>query len=143
VRTRLVQANASGRLQALIREDPELGERKRKLDQVKPFHLRGGMPSPTGAESAGLTGRRHRHTYRYCQVPGHFDKDCETLHYLCSMECKGRCIVSLAHKHRAHDLPHTCPYGGYMIKRSKYYLGLEEEQVVMDYIPADRENADD
>jgi hypothetical protein len=30
-----------------------------------------------------------------------------------------------------------------MIKRSKYYLGPEEEQVVMDYVPADSEDADD
>jgi hypothetical protein len=39
VRTRLIHANASGHLRALIREDPELGERKRKHDQVKPYRL--------------------------------------------------------------------------------------------------------
>jgi hypothetical protein len=39
VRTRLVRANASGRLQALIREDPELSEQKCKLNQVKPYRL--------------------------------------------------------------------------------------------------------
>jgi hypothetical protein len=143
VRTHLVRANASGRLRALIKEDPELGERKRKHEQVKPYHLRGGTPSPTGTESAGLAGRRRRHTCHYCQVPGHFDKDCETPHYLCSTERKGRYIVGLAHKHREHDLPRTCPYGGCTVKRSKYYLGLEEEQVVMDYVRADGEDADD
>jgi hypothetical protein len=143
VRTRLIQANASGHLQALIREDPELGEQKHELDQVKPYCLREGVPSPTGTEPAGLTGRCCHHTCHYYQVPGHFDKDCETLHYLCTTEQKGRCIVGLAHKHRAHDLPCTCPYGGCTIKRSKYYLGPEEEQVVMDYVPTDRENADD
>jgi hypothetical protein len=143
VRTRLVRANASGCLWALIREDPELSEQKRKLDQAKPYRLRGGAPSPTGAKPAGLAGHRHRHTCRYCQVPGHFNKDCKTPHYLCSTEQKGRCVVRLAHKHRAHDLPRTCPYVGCTVKRSKYYLGPEEEQVVMDYIPVDGENADD
>jgi hypothetical protein len=143
VRTRLIRANASGRLRALIREDPELGERKREHEQVKPYRLRGGAPSPTGTESPGLAGRRRRHTCRYCQVPGHFDKDCETPHYLCTTERKGRCVVGLAHKHREHDLPRTCPYGGCTIKRSKYYLGPEEEQVVMDYVRADGEDADD
>jgi hypothetical protein len=39
VRARLIRANTSGHLRALIWEDPELGERKCKLDQVKPFHL--------------------------------------------------------------------------------------------------------
>jgi hypothetical protein len=143
VRTRLIRANASGCLWALIREDPELGKQKRKLDQVKPYHLRGGVPSPTGTESAGLAGHRCCHTCHYCQVPGHFDKDCETPHYLCTMERKGRCVMGLTHKHHAHDLPRTCPYGGCTVKKSKYYLGLEEEQAVMDYVPVDGENADD
>jgi hypothetical protein len=39
VRTRLIQANTSGRLRALIREDPELGKRKREHDQVKLYCL--------------------------------------------------------------------------------------------------------
>jgi hypothetical protein len=143
VRTCLIWANTSGCLWALIREDPELSEWKHKLDQAKPYHLQGGTPSPTGAKPAGLASRRHCHTCRYCQVPGHFDKDCETPHYLCSMEQKGRCVVGLTHKHHAHDLPCTCPYAGCTVKRSKYYLGPEEEQVVMDYIPVDGENADD
>jgi hypothetical protein len=59
------------------------------------------------------------------------------------MEQKGRCVVGLTHKHCECDLPHTCPYGGCTIKRSKYYLGPEEEQVEMDYVPADGENADE
>jgi hypothetical protein len=143
VRTHLVWANASGHLQALIREDPELGKRKCELNQVKPFHLQRGTPSPMGAEPAGLTGRHCCHTCHYCQVLGHFNKDCETLHYLCSTECKGRCVVGLTHKYRAHNLPHTCPYGGCIVKRSKYHLGPEEEQVVMDYVPTDGENAND
>jgi hypothetical protein len=138
-----VRANASGRLRALIREDPELGERKREHNQAKPYRLRGGAPSPTSTESAGLAGHRRRHTCRYCQVPGHFDKDCKTPHYLCTTERKGKCVVGLAHKHREHDLPCTCPYGGCTIKRSKYYLGPEEEQAVMDYVRADGEDADD
>jgi hypothetical protein len=141
VRTCLIQVNTHGRLQALIREDPELGKCKRKLEQMGPFCLKGGVPSPT--KSAGLTSHRHCHTCHYCQVPGHFDKDCETLHYLCTTEHKGRCVVSLAHKHCTHDLPRTCPYGGCTIKRSKYFLGPEEEQITMDYVPADGENADD
>jgi hypothetical protein len=124
-------------------EDPELGEWKRELDQVKPYRLQGGASSPTGAEPAGLTGHHCRHTCRYCQVLGHFDKDCEMPHYLCTTEQKGRCVIGLTHKHCAHDLPRTCPYGGCTIKRSKYYLGPEEEQVVMDYVPTDGENADD
>jgi hypothetical protein len=143
VRTCLIQANASGRLWALIREDPELGERKREHDQVKPYCLRGGVSSPKNTEATGLAGRCHCHTCRYCQVPGHFDKDCETPHYLCSTEQKGRCIIGLAHKHREHDLPRTCPYGGCTVKRSKYYLGPEEEQVIMDYVHADGEDAND
>jgi hypothetical protein len=52
-------------------------------------------------------------------------------------------VVGLAHKYRKYDLPRTCPYGGCTIKRSKYYLGLEEEQVAMDYVRADGEDADD
>jgi hypothetical protein len=143
VRTRLVRANASGCLRALIREDPELGEQKCEHEQVRPYRHQGGAPSPTGVESAGLAGRHRHHTCRYCQVPGHFDKDCETLHYLCSTEWKGRCVVGLAHKHHEHDLPCTCPYGGCTVKRSKYYLGPEEEQAVMDYVCADGEGADD
>jgi hypothetical protein len=138
-----VRANASGHLRALIREDPELGERKREHDQAKPYRLRGGAPSPTGTESAGLAGRRRHHTCRYCQVPGHFNKDCETAHYLCTTERKGRCVIGLTHKHREYDLPRTCPYGGCTVKRSKYYLGPEEEQAVMDYVRADGEDADD
>jgi hypothetical protein len=86
VRTCLVRANASGRLRALIREDLELGERKHELDQVKPYRLHGGASSPTGIELASLAGRHCRHTCCYCQVPGHLDKDCETLHYLCTTE---------------------------------------------------------
>jgi hypothetical protein len=35
VRARLIRANASGHLRALIREDPELGEQKREHEQVK------------------------------------------------------------------------------------------------------------
>jgi hypothetical protein len=101
------------------------------------------VSSPKTTEAAGLAGRCRRHTCCYCQVPGHFNKDCETPHYLCSTEWKGRCVVGLAHKHREYGLPRTCPYGGSTIKRSKYYLGLEEEQVVMDYVHADEEDADD
>jgi hypothetical protein len=143
VRTRLVRANTLDHLQALMREDPELGEWKCELDQVKPYHLQGGAPSPTGSEPASLAGCCHCHTCHYCQVPGHFDKDCEMPHYLCTTEQKGRCVVGLAHRHHAHDLPRTCPYGGCTVKRSKYYLGPEEEQVDMDYVPVDGENADD
>jgi hypothetical protein len=39
VRTRLIRANTSGRLQALIREDPELSKRKREHEQAKPYRL--------------------------------------------------------------------------------------------------------
>jgi hypothetical protein len=143
VRAHLIRANAFSRLRALIREDPELGERKREHEQVKPYCLRGGASSPKTAEAASLTSHHRHHTCRYCQVPGHFDKDCETPHYLCLTERKGRCVIGLAHKHHKYDLPRTCPYGGCTTKRSKYYLGLEEEQVVMDYVPADGEDADD
>jgi hypothetical protein len=142
VRAHLIRANASGCLWALIREDPELGKQKREHDQVKPYRLRGGASSPK-TEAAGLTARCCCHTCRYCQVPGHFDKDCETPHYLCSTKQKGRCIVGLAHRHCEHDLPCTCPYGGSTVKRSKYYLGPEEEQVVMDYVCADGEDTDE
>jgi hypothetical protein len=142
VRTRLICANTSGCLRALIREDPELGEWKREHDQVKPYRLQGGASSPKTTEATGLASHRRHHTCHYCQVPGHFDKDCETPHYLCSTERKGLCVVGLAHKHREHDLPRTCPYGGCTVKRSKYYLGPEEEQVVMDYVRVDGEDTD-
>jgi hypothetical protein len=39
VRTHLIQANAHGCLQALIREDLELGKHKCELEQAGPFRL--------------------------------------------------------------------------------------------------------
>jgi hypothetical protein len=143
VRACLIWANTHGHLRALIRGDPKLSEHKHKPGQTTPFHLCGGVPSPTPSEPAGLAGHRYCHTCCYCQVPGHFDKDCETPHYLCTTQCKGRCVVGLAHRHCTHDLPCTCPYRGCTVKQSKYYLSPEEEQIEMDYVPADREGVDD
>jgi hypothetical protein len=143
VREQLIRANSHGHLRALIREDPKLSKRKCEPGQMGPLHLRGGAPSPTSSEPAGLAGRHHCHTCRYCQIPGHFNKDCKTPHYLYTTSRKGRCVMGLTHRHHAHNLPRTCPYGGCTIKRSKYYLKPEEDQVEMDYVPADGENADD
>ena len=110
-RRRLVAAHARSRLESQMRRmyGPTAN------NEYEPIPSQ--PPSPTDEATLPVRTlawqvRARRNNCKMCGVRGHFAKNCETPHYLCSREKAGKCLVPQQHRHYLAQLPAGCPYQG-------------------------------
>jgi hypothetical protein len=73
--------------------------------------------SPCSRYGLNWEVRATRNRCKLCGMIGHFAMHCDTPHYWCTTQNKGRCLVPLKHEHFNAGLPRSCPYGGRNTKR--------------------------